>query len=69
MSFITRFNFKSKNTVSESMCDQRHSAVIGELKRLQVVSFAESDIERLPKEMMQLSDVRVLFCGIAIGSE
>ena len=35
-------------------------AVIGDLKRLQVLSLANSRIIRLPKEMMQLSDSRVL---------
>ena len=35
-------------------------AVIGDLKRLQVLSLANSRITLLPKEMMQLSDLRVL---------
>ncbi|KAJ9682096.1 hypothetical protein PVL29_018133 [Vitis rotundifolia] len=35
-------------------------AVIGGLKKLQVLCFASCKIERLPKEMMQLTDLRVL---------
>ncbi|KAJ9691572.1 hypothetical protein PVL29_013684 [Vitis rotundifolia] len=34
--------------------------VIGELKKLQVLSLAESDIEQLPNEVAQLSDLRML---------
>ena len=47
-------------TLSLSKCRIKDIAVIGELKRLQVLSLAESSIEQLPKEMMQLSDLRVL---------
>ncbi|XP_034708970.1 disease resistance protein At4g27190-like [Vitis riparia] len=35
-------------------------ALIGELKKLQVLSFAFCEIERLPKEFMQLTDLRAL---------
>ncbi|WKA02941.1 hypothetical protein VitviT2T_021087 [Vitis vinifera] len=41
-------------------CKFQDIAVIGELKKLQVLSFAYCEFERLPKEMMQLTDLRVL---------
>ncbi|KAJ9682085.1 hypothetical protein PVL29_018123 [Vitis rotundifolia] len=47
-----------------TLCVQRFTlqdiAVIGGLKKLQVLCFASCEIERLPKEMMQLTDLRVL---------
>ena len=41
-------------------CTFQDIAVIGELKKLQVLSFASCEIERLPKEFMQLTDLRAL---------
>ncbi|KAL6311687.1 hypothetical protein AAG906_019035 [Vitis piasezkii] len=41
-------------------CTFQDIAVIGELKKLQVLSFADCKIERLPKEFMQLTDLRAL---------
>ena len=41
-------------------CTFEDIAVIGELKKLQVLSFASCEIERLPKEFMQLTDLRAL---------
>ena len=41
-------------------CQLRDIAIIGELKKLQILSFVSSNIEQLPKEMMQLVDLRLL---------
>ncbi|XP_034708971.1 probable disease resistance protein At4g27220 [Vitis riparia] len=41
-------------------CPFQDIAVIGELKKLQVLSFERCEIERLPKEFMQLTDLRAL---------
>ncbi|KAL6324299.1 hypothetical protein AAG906_007421 [Vitis piasezkii] len=41
-------------------CTLQDMALIGELKKLQVLSFASCEIERLPKEFMQLTDLRAL---------
>ena len=41
-------------------CKLQDIAVIGKLKRLRILNLARSDIKRLPKEMMELSDLRVL---------
>ncbi|XP_034707644.1 uncharacterized protein LOC117930941 isoform X2 [Vitis riparia] len=41
-------------------CTFQDIAVIGELKKLQVLSFASCEIKRLPKEFMQLTDLRAL---------
>ncbi|XP_034680169.1 probable disease resistance protein At4g27220 [Vitis riparia] len=41
-------------------CKLQDIALIGELKKLQVLSFASCEIQRLPKEFMQLTDLRAL---------
>eukprot|EP00261_Vitis_vinifera_P039659 XP_019080902.1 PREDICTED: probable disease resistance protein At4g27220 isoform X2 [Vitis vinifera] len=41
-------------------CTFEDIAVIGELKKLQVLSFESCKIKRLPKEFMQLTDLRAL---------
>ncbi|RVX18822.1 hypothetical protein VitviT2T_021077 [Vitis vinifera] len=47
-------------TLCLDQCQLGDIAIIGELKQLQVLSFVGSDIKQLPKEMMQLSDLRWL---------
>ncbi|XP_034708024.1 uncharacterized protein LOC117931212 isoform X2 [Vitis riparia] len=47
-------------TLCLDQCQLGDLAIIGELKQLQVLSFVGSNIKQLPKEMMQLSDLRWL---------
>ena len=55
------FGFLSNlQTLCLNNCKLQDIAVIGKLKRLQILNLAGSDIKRLPKEMMELSDLRVL---------
>ena len=55
------FGFLSNlQTLCLNNCKVQDIAVIGKLKRLQILNLAGSDIKRLPKEMMELSDLRVL---------
>ena len=55
------FGFLSNlQTLCLNKCKLQDIAVIGKLKRLQILNLSRSNIERLPKEMMELSDLRVL---------
>ena len=55
------FGFLSNlQTLCLNKCKLQDIAVIGKLKRLRILNLARSDIKRLPKEMMELSDLRVL---------
>ena len=55
------FGFLSNlQTLCLNKCELQDIAVIGKLKRLQILNLARSDIKQLPKEMMELSDLRVL---------
>ena len=55
------FGFLSNlQTLCLNKCKLQDIAVIGKLKRLQILNLSGSNIERLPKEMMELSDLRVL---------
>ena len=55
------FGFLSNlQTLCLNNCKLQDIAVIGKLKRLQILNLSGSNIERLPKEMMELSDLRVL---------
>ncbi|XP_034680168.1 uncharacterized protein LOC117910214 isoform X4 [Vitis riparia] len=47
-------------TLCLDQCQLGDIAIIGELKKLQVLSFVGSNIKQLPKELMQLSDLRWL---------
>ncbi|KAL3729780.1 hypothetical protein ACJRO7_026853 [Eucalyptus globulus] len=57
----TPFQFlENLHTLSLHSCSLEDAAILGELKGLQILSFVNSKIERLPKEIGQLVELRLL---------
>ncbi|XP_039173404.1 probable disease resistance protein At4g27220 [Eucalyptus grandis] len=51
---------KNLHTLCLDKCSLDNVAILGELKRLQILSFVDSKIQRLPKEIGQLVELRLL---------
>ncbi|KAK3420029.1 hypothetical protein EUGRSUZ_G00806 [Eucalyptus grandis] len=59
--FPSSFQFlESLHTLCLDCCSLDDVAILGKLKGLQILSFANSDIHRLPREIGQLAELRLL---------